>query len=160
MKMQIRQCIGLAAMLCAGAFGSSAYAEIPHPPMIVLTSDMNSTQPEETFGCAQTIYAFLTFPKPYSGRHTLEGVWFGPQGDVVQHSMEQVVGPATGQRTAYIWMTFSNSNSGMWHPFSVGDPQDSNRATYDGKWHVEVRWDDQTFTRASFDVKCQNQGGV
>ena len=129
-------------------------AEIPHPPPLILTSQENGTEPQDTFSCSGTIYGYMTLPQAQSGKHTIEGIWVGPQGTVVQHSRDEINFPPPGRRTAAVWLRFTKEGR-IWNPLSVQNSSDQDRLLYDGPWKIEVRWDDRTFARSTFKIHCQ-----
>lgn len=135
------------------ALGIRAAADIPQPPAVLLTSQENGTVPQTAFACSGTIYVYLTFPQAQRGKHTLEGIWVGPQGDVVRRSRVEVDIPPPGRRTAVLWLEFDKPGS-MWDAFSLHGPGEANREAYGGRWEVQVRWDEREFTRSKFSVDC------
>ena len=145
-----------AAILCGIplALACVAVAEIPHPPVLLLTSQDNGMAPEDTFSCSGTIHGFLTLRQPQVGSHLLEAIWTGPSGRVIEHSRDELTYPAPGGRTAAVRLEFIKEGKRIWNPVSVQDPGDEDRALYDGSWRVEVRWDHQTLARSTFEVRC------
>ena len=131
-----------------------ARAEIPQPSLLMLTSQENGTVPQDTFPCSGKIYGYLTFPHTQTGKHTLEGIWIGPKGNIVQHSQDQVDYPPPGSRTAAVWLEFTKEGT-IWNPLSIQNSADQDHLLYDGKWKIEVRWDDQEFARSNFQIHCQ-----
>lgn len=142
---------GVVILALAGLTG----AEAPHPQALILTSQENGTEPQDTFPCSGTIYGYLTLPQPEIGHHTLESIWTGPQGRTVQHSRDELNLPPPGRRTAAVWLRFTKEGGRLWNPVSVQDAGDEDRAPYDGSWKMEVRWDDRTVARSVFQIHCQ-----
>lgn len=142
--------------LCLGilALAGIARAEIPHPPVLLLTSMENGMEPQDAFSCSGTIHAYLTLRQAEIGSHVLEGIWVGPDGRVVQHSRDELNFPPPGYRTVSVWLAFTKEGRRLWNPVSVQDPGDEDRALYDGSWKIEVRWDDRTLARSVFKVQC------
>jgi hypothetical protein len=135
------------------ALGGRAAAEIPQPQAMVLTSRENGTEPQTSFACSGKVFAYLTFPKAQTGKHVMEGIWVGPHGDVVRQSRDEVDFPPPGRRTAVLWLEFGKAGS-IWDPTSFGGPDDADRRAYDGRWEIQVRWDDHEFARKPFTVSC------
>jgi len=131
-----------------------ADAEIPHPPPLILTSQENGTEPQDAFSCSGTIYGYVTLPQAQTGKHTIEGIWIGPQETVIQHSRAEIEYPPPGQRTAAVWLRFTKEGT-VWNPFAIQNSADRDRLLYDGPWKMEVRWDNQTFARSNFKIHCQ-----
>jgi hypothetical protein len=131
-----------------------ARAEIPGPPLLLLTAQDNGTDPQDAFACSGIIHGYLTFPKTVVGKHVLEAIWTGPHGKVVQHSRDEINYAPPGHRTATIWLKFSQEDGGIWNPFAIQKPTDLDHAAYDGPWTLEVRWDEKPFTQSAFQVHC------
>ena len=143
-----------AGILALAGLAGLAGAEVPHPQALVLTSQENGTEPQGTFNCSGTIHGYLTFPQAEIGKHILEGIWTGPNGRVVQHSRDELNYIPPGSRTAEVWLRFTKEGGRLWNPVSVQDPGDEDRALYDGPWKMEVRWDDRTIARSTFQIHC------
>jgi hypothetical protein len=150
--------IGIVMMLCIGnlVLAGLAVAEVPHPQVLVLTSQENGTVPEDTFSCSGTIYGYLTFPQTQIGKHVLEGIWTGPKGQVIQQSRNEVDYASPGSRTAFVWLSFSKEGRSLWNPLSIQHAGDEDWLLYDGKWEIEVRWDDHSLAHSAFQVHCPN----
>ncbi len=99
-------------------------------------------------------FGYVTLPQTETGKHTIEGIWTGPKGTVVQHSRDDVNYPQAGGRTAAVWLRFTKEGT-IWNPLSVQNPDDQDHLEYDGPWKIEIRWDDRTFARAQFQIHCQ-----
>lgn len=134
--------------------GHLSAIQIPQPPPLLLTSQENGTDPQDNFSCSNVIYGYLTLPKEEVGQHIVEAIWIGPRGTIVQHSRDEVDFLLPGRRTASVWLKFPPDERSLWNPFSIQNPPDSNHLAYDGLWKVEVRWDNQVFTRSAFKVQC------
>ena len=128
-------------------------AEIPQPPVLLLTAKDNGTESQSTFACSGPIHGYITLPEKAVGKHILEGIWTGPHGKVIQHSRNEVIFPASGRRTAEIWLQFTQEHL-FRNPFSVQDPGDADRALYDGTWNVVLRWDDRLIAQSAFQIRC------
>jgi hypothetical protein len=131
-------------------------AEIPQPPVLLLTAQENGTEPQNTFPCSGLIYGYVTLPQKARGQHILEGIWTGPKGTIVQHSRDEVRFPDLGSRAADVWLRFTDEGGHLWNPLSVSAPADENGLAYDGAWKVEVRWDERTIARSDFTIQCRN----
>ncbi len=134
----------------------SLQADIPRPPVLLLTAQENGTQPENTFRCSGPIHGYVTLPQRVSGKHVLEGIWTGPKGNVVRHSQDEIDFPAPGSRTAVVWFRFENEQGSFFNPLSLNTAADEDGLVYNGPWKVEVRWDHQTIAQSEFKVQCRN----
>src|SRR5258708_5447897 len=95
-------------ILTSLALSSAAHAEIPHPPPLLLTSEDNGIEAQESFTCSGIIHGYLTLPHAAIGKHTLEAIWIGPKGQVIQHSRDEINFAPPGRRTAMVWLKFSS----------------------------------------------------
>ncbi len=126
-------------------------AEIPKPPVLVLTSLENGTEPQDAFSCSGKIHGYLVLPTTAIGKHVLEGIWTKPDGTVASHSRSSLDFPAPGRSTAYVWFAFPERSL---LPGVMDPAQDQERLSYSGQWRVDVRWDDQTLRQSTFTVHC------
>jgi hypothetical protein len=148
--MRFRFVLSIGVLALAGL----AQAEIPHPPALILTSQENGTEAENTFSCSGTIHGYVTLSKAAIGKHVLEGIWTGPKGTIIQHTRDELNFSPPGSRITEIWLRFTKEGGRLWNPISVQDPGDEDRALYDGSWTIEVRWDDRAFARSVFQIHC------
>ncbi len=132
----------------------AARGEIPHPPALLLTSQENGIDPEDSFSCSGIIHGYLTLPQAAIGEHVLEAIWIGPKGQVIQHSRDEINFVPPGRRTATVWLKFSSEPGGIWNPFTIQKPSDLDHVAYDGAWKIEVRWDERLFAQSAFQVHC------
>jgi hypothetical protein len=120
-------------------------------PSIVLTHVENGLEGQAEFVCSGKIHGYLRLPERAVGSHLLEGIWKGPGGRVFQHSRIPVNFDPPGRSTAYLWLAFPAGSS-----FGRADPAlDQERLSYNGAWHLDVRWDQKPLLRSTFTVYCQ-----
>ena len=150
MRLRIVLCIGVLSQ--AGL----ARAEVPQPPILMLTSQDNGTVSQSTFPCSGPIHGYVTLPQEASGKHILEGVWIGPKGTVARHSRDELTFSDSGSRTAEVWLRFTKEGGHLWNPAAVEAPGDEDRQIYDGPWGIEVRWDGRTIARSTFTIQCRD----
>src|ERR1700733_1608818 len=89
----------VAIILVLFSWVRGASADIPQPPLLLLTAQENGVDPQTEFGCSGPIHGYITLPAKTVGKHSLEGIWTGPKGTVVQHSQSEVNFPSPGRRT-------------------------------------------------------------
>jgi len=128
-------------------------AEIPQPPLLLLTAKENGVEPQNTFDCSDPIHGYITLPEKAFGKHILEGIWTGPKGTVIQHSQDEVNFPASGRRSAEIWLRYNKSGP-LWDPLSIQDSGEGDRTIYHGPWKIEVLWDGRRLAQESFEMYC------
>jgi hypothetical protein len=107
--------------------------------------------PQDTFSCSGTIHGYLVLPKTAVGKHTLEGVWTKPNGNIASHSSSELDFAPPGRSTAYVWFAFPERSM---LPGAMDPTQDQERLSYNGQWRLDVRWDDQPLLQSTFTVRC------
>jgi hypothetical protein len=140
-----------AAILAAASF---AHAGADFQTKLVITSRKNGLESQKILPCRGTIHGYLTFSRPVSGAHTIEGLWRDPRGKAVEHSQDEIHFAPPGRRTAAVWLTFPSPGV-RWNPLdteeAAGDP------TRQGRWSLEVLLDGRRIARSNFDVQCTQQ---
>jgi hypothetical protein len=131
---------------------AAAEVAIPQPRAFVLTAQENGLDPQDSFSCSGTIHGYITFPKAEIGQHVLEGTWILPNGKVLEETEIPIDFPPPGRQIASLWLTFRPPSARI---FGGVNPQaDEERLAYNGRWRLEVRWDNQWLLSKNFNVRC------
>ena len=139
-------------ILLCGTAALPAQASEPKetPPVLVLTAVENGVEPQQNFTCYGKIHGYIRLPKRESDAHVLEGRWTSPAGKIAAESRTTVdLKPA--RSTAYVWFAFPESAN------ILGTPDanlEQDRLSYNGRWQVEVLWDDHFLLKQDFNVRC------
>ena len=119
-------------------------------PSIVLTSVENGVEPQDNFECHGTIHGYIRLARSQTATHILESHWISPRGKLIAEHRSDVAFD-TPRSTAYVWLAFPEAPSLIGSP----DPElDSDRLTFNGRWHLEVIWDKQPLLKKEFSVHC------
>jgi hypothetical protein len=119
-------------------------------PVMVLTAVENGLEAQENFTCYGKIHGYIRLPQRQSNAHVLESRWISPNGKVAADSRTKVdFKPA--RSTAYVWFAFPENSTML----GASDPElEQDRLTFNGTWHVEIRWDEQPLIKEEFKVRC------
>ena len=105
---------------------------------------------QSQFSCYGKIHTYIRLPRRETGAHTLESRWVTPTGKVAADSRNTVdFRPAAS--TAYVWFAFPE---GTGLPGLPNPQLDQERASFNGLWGLEVRWDEAPLFKTAFSVRC------
>lgn len=141
--------VAAAALVCVLA-AEGGHAAIP--ATLLLTAQENSVLPQDEFSCNGTIHGYVIFPEKAVHHHLLEGIWTRPDGKIAAESKIPINFPPPGRRTAYVWLMFQPRSPGLLG--GIDTSEDQNRLAYNGRWQVEIRWDQKPLLRKNFVVAC------
>ncbi len=145
MQKRVPLLLGLVLLM-----GTILQAQAPETKL-VLTARYNGLESDESFSCAGKIHGYLTMPTKLFGEHTIEGIWYRPNGQIQERSKNFLKFDARGERTAYIWIGFGDRGEGL---FSSTEKRPEDADTFTGSWRVQVKLDDKPLVEQSFKMKC------
>ena len=117
---------------------------------IVLTAVENGRELQEEFVCYGKIHGYIRLPQRESNGHSLASRWISPVGKVVADS-QTTVDFKPARSTAYVWFAFPENANLLGSP----DPDlEQDRMSYNGVWHLDVRWDETLLLQKTFNVRC------